>query len=60
MMHPGWKVFMQGWGCGMFIVATMAWLARGDILGASVCGTIFILTFVCGGLNADRLKRVAT
>ena len=55
MMHPGWKVFFQGWISGMFMIGTMVWLARADWVGSAVCGTIFILTFASGGRNAEGL-----
>lgn len=54
-MHPGWKVFMQGALCGMFIVGVMGWIVREDWLGASVCGAIFIISYACGARNAEGL-----
>lgn len=55
-MHPGIKVFVQGFGCGFMTLALMACLTRQDFGGAAVAAAIMTICFWYGFSGAEKLR----
>lgn len=55
-MHPGWKVFMQGWIVGFCIIPIFLAFIRHDFVAAVIFVLIWFVAYWCGAHNAERLR----